>query len=75
MSIWTILWVLWIVAFFLIEAVAIVKDLDDFEARTLSNHFRRWFHTDTHLGRTIWLAVSGVFFAWFVVHIAVAGSI
>jgi hypothetical protein len=54
------------------EGVAIFNDKRD---DTLSEHFRQWFSTDTKLGRTVWLVVSGGFFAWFVVHIAVAGSV
>jgi hypothetical protein len=66
MNIWNVLWVLWIVSFAIIEAVAISNDVDE---DTLSEHLRKWFRVDTHLGRTVWLVVSGIFFAWFVVHI------
>lgn len=72
MSLFTWLWVAWGVAFAVIEAVAIFNDKKD---DTLSEHFRLWFSTHTRLGRTVWLVISGLFFAWFVVHIAVAGSI
>lgn len=65
--IWTVLWLLWIASFFLIEIPAIRNDL---RGDTLSEHFRRWFRTDTHRGRTVWLATFGLFAAWFVVHIA-----
>lgn len=68
---WTALWVAWGLAFAIIEYAAISNDIED---DTLSEHFRRWFRTDTYLGRTAWLIVSGGFFAWFVVHIAVAGA-
>lgn len=64
---WTILWVLWIAGFFAIEIPAIRNDKRD---DTLSEHFRRWFRTDTHRGRTAWLVTSGVFFGWFLIHIA-----
>lgn len=64
---WTTLWLLWIAAFVAIEGRAVLNDERD---DTLSEHFRRWFRTDTHRGRTVWLAVSGLFFAWFLVHIA-----
>lgn len=67
---WTFLWGLWALLFLVIEGVAILED----SGGTLSEHLRRWFRTDTHLGRTVWLVVSGLFFAWFVVHIAVAGA-
>lgn len=65
--IWTILWVAWILSFVAIEAVAVFNDKRD---DTLSEHFRRWFRVDTGAGRVVWLVVSGVFMAWFVVHIA-----
>jgi hypothetical protein len=66
----TLLWVLWAVMFAVIELVALTND----RYETLSTHLRRWFRTDTHIGRTVWLCVSGLFMAWFIVHIAVAGS-
>lgn len=75
MNIWTILWLGWGLAFALIEGAAIANDrAEGYGLRTLSVHLRRWFHTDTHRGRTAWLVTSGVFFAWFVTHIAVAGA-
>ena len=64
---WTLAWLLWIAAFAVIEGAALVNDK---RGDTLSEHFRRWFRTDTHRGRTAWLVVSGVFFAWFLIHIA-----
>lgn len=67
----TVLWILWGAAFAVIEAVALVRDA---RGDTLSEHFRLWFRTDTRKGRTVWMIVSGLFFAWFTVHIAVAGS-
>lgn len=68
---WTGLWIAWFAAFAVIEGVAIKNDV---KGDTLSEHLRLWFRTDTKPGRTAWLVVSGVFFAWFVTHIAVAGS-
>lgn len=68
---WTALWIAWFAAFAVIEGVAIKNDV---QGDTLSEHLRLWFRTDTKKGRTVWLVVSGVFFAWFVTHIAVAGS-
>lgn len=68
----TVLWVLWGAAFAVIEGVALVNDRKD---DTLSEHLRDWFRTDRKHGRTAWIVTSGVFFAWFVTHIAVAGSI
>ena len=64
--IWTLLWMAWIAMFGLIETVALANDS---KGDTLSEHFRRWFRVDTHYGRTAWLVVSGVFFAWFTAHI------
>jgi dolichol kinase len=72
MSVWTILWLLWGLAFAVIEGKAVLNDKRD---DTLSEHFREWFRTDTKRGRTVWLVVSGLFFAWFTTHIAVEGSI
>lgn len=72
MSWWTIAWIIWILSFFAIEIPAIRNDVPH---DTLSEHTRRWFSTKTRLGRTVWLFVSGAFAAWFIVHIAVAGSI
>lgn len=73
MSIWSVLWAAWVLGFAAIESAAIVHDHRE-PGATLSEHLRRWFRTDTHLGRTVWMVVSGIFFGWFVVHIAVAGS-
>ena len=62
------LWIGWIAAFAAIEAVALIRDA---QGDTLSEHFRLWFRTDTKLGRSIWLWLSGGFVAWFVIpHIA-----
>lgn len=72
MSVWTILWILWGVMFAAIEGVAIRNDA---RGDTLSEHLRLWFSTHDKRGRSVWLVVSGVFLAWFVTHIAVAGSI
>lgn len=72
MSVFTWLWIAWGAAFAVIEYIALFNDAKD---DTLSEHFRNWFETDTKRGRTAWLVVSGLFFAWFTTHIAVAGSI
>jgi hypothetical protein len=71
MSNWTFAWIIWIAEFIIIEGTALLNDRDN---DTLSEHLRLWFRTDVKIGRTIWLLVSGVFFGWFIVHIAVAGS-
>lgn len=72
MSVWTILWLLWGLAFVVIEAFAVVNDEPD---DTLSEHLRKWFRTDTKRGKFLWISVFGIFSAWFAVHIAVEGSI
>jgi len=66
--IWTVLWVAWVLGFFAIEIPALRNDI---KGDTLSEHLRRWFRVDTHLGRTVWLVASALFFvAWFIPHIA-----
>lgn len=75
MSLWGWLWVAWGAAFAVIEGVAIWRDREKDGVRTLSDHLVKWFSTKQKRGRTVWLVVSGCFFAWFVVHIAVPGSV
>lgn len=72
MSVWTWLWLAWIGVFAAIEGIALLNDARE---DTLSEHLRRWLRTDTKRGRTVWVVVSGVFFAWFVVHIAFPGDL
>lgn len=72
MSAWTIAWIIWGLLFAAIEGAAIANDKRD---DTLSEHLRLWFSTSQKTGRSVWIVVSGVFFAWFVTHIAVPGSI
>ena len=72
MTVWTWLWIAWGLAFAVIEGAAIANDK---KGDTLSEHVRLWFRTDVKLGRTVWLICSGCLAAWFVTHIAVAGSI
>lgn len=65
---YTAAWVSWVGIFVLIEGVAVANDIRE---DTLSEHFRRWFRTDTKVGRSIWLWFSGGFMLWFCVpHIA-----
>lgn len=72
MSGWTWAWVLWGLAFAVIEGAALInKEQGD----TLSEHLRKWFNTGSKAGRWAWLVTAGVFFAWFVTHIAVQGSV
>lgn len=66
MSVWTLLWLAWIAMFAGVEGVAVFNDVRE---DTLSEHLRRWFRVDTHVGRTAFLAASVVFFAWFLPHI------
>ena len=63
---WTVLWVGWIVAFFVIEGVALRNDMP---GDTLSEHIRKWLRMDTKLGRSVFLVAFGGFALWFVVHI------
>lgn len=73
MTIYDILWTAWVLAFAVIEGIAIRHDHHDAatgDHSTLSAHLRRWFRVDTHLGRTSWLAFSVVFMAFMVPHIA-----
>ena len=72
MDLWGWLWVVWGLAFAAIEGTALARDN---AAGTLSEHLRLWLRTDTKLGRTIWAIVSGVFFGWFVIHIAAPGLV
>lgn len=70
-NLWTILWVLWGLAFAVIEGVAIYYDHKDSGTRTLSDHLQNWFNTKrSKKGRMTWLVISGIFFAWFTTHIA-----
>ena len=71
MTVWTWLWLAWLVAFAVLEGYTIRSKR---KGDTLSETTRRWFGTNTKLGRMIWIASFGLFAAWFVVHIAVAGS-
>ncbi len=66
MTIWTTLWAGWILAFFVIEIIALRNDVP---RDTLSAHIRRWLRTDTKLGRTVFLVAFGGFICWFGVHI------
>lgn len=72
MSLFTWLWVAWGVAFAVIEGVALFNDR---QGDTLSEHFRKWFSTKEKKGRTLWVFISIVFFAWFTLHIAFDGTI
>lgn len=60
------LWILWIVAFAVVEGVALKNDVP---GDTLSEHIRLWFRLDSRLGRTAFLVAFGGFVAWFGVHI------
>lgn len=64
--IYSLLWVLWVLTFFIVEGFALRNDMP---GDTLSEHVRKWIRTDTKLGRTIFLVVFGGFVAWFSVHI------
>lgn len=68
MTIFTWLWIGWLVAFAVIEAVALKNDLPE---DTLSEHVRRWLSIHTQLGRTVFLIAFGGFTLWFAMHITV----
>jgi hypothetical protein len=71
--IWTVLWLLWGLIFAVVEGAALANDK---KGDTLSEHLRRWFRVDTHLGRTAWLVFSALFFiVWFIPHIAVGWNL
>jgi hypothetical protein len=75
-DVFTWLWFAWIGAFFAIEGSALALGDKPTMLRTLSANMRHWFHTDTVAGRSVWAIVAGVFFGWFVIHIATSpGSI
>lgn len=77
MTIYDILWLAWVLAFAVIEGVAIHHDRTDAatgDRSTLSAHLRRWFHVETHIGRTSWLVFSVAFMAFMVPHILGGGS-
>ena len=67
MTIFDRLWILWIIAFAVIEAWAIYYDRNNPEGpSTLSDHIRRWFRVKTFWGRTVWLyVVTPIFVGWF----------
>jgi hypothetical protein len=71
-NLWDFLWLAWLLAFAVIEGVAIRHDHHDAatgDRSTLSAHLRRWFHVNTHLGRTSWLVFSVLFMAFMIPHI------
>jgi hypothetical protein len=68
----TWLWLAWISAFFVIEGIALKLGDKSTTFRTLSANLRHWFHTDTVVGRSTWAVIGGVFFGWFIIHIATA---
>lgn len=71
------LWIVWILGFAGVETWAILEDKhhpqQPGQGFTLSAHLRRWFHTRTHWGRTVFLVVTGAFAAIFCVHIVSGG--
>lgn len=76
MDVFDWIWIVWAAvlagSFAVIEGIALVRKRPE---DTLSDHLRAWFHTNTHLGRTIWLAAFGALAVWLLTHIAVAGSV
>lgn len=64
--IFTILWIAWIAALFIVEGLALHHDMP---GATLSEHVQRWWRVDTHIGRTVFLIVWLLFAVWFPLHI------
>ena len=71
MSPWAVGWCVWVLWFFAEELPAI---LNKQPGDTLSEQFRKVFHTNNRVGRWVWAITFGIFAAWFGIHIAVAGS-
>lgn len=76
-TLFTALWVAWIVAFFVVEGVALWQDhkypASFDKGFTLSSHFRRWFSVKSHVGRTVFVLVTGAFATLFALHIVNGG--
>jgi len=71
-TVFNILWVCVLVIFgglfVVLETAALTnKQKDD----TLSERLRDWFHTNTKVGRIVWLVVWIIFAGWFAIHIAI----
>lgn len=62
----TVTWIAWILSFVVVEGIALVRDQKD---DTLSEHFQKWFRTDTNIGRTVFMVIWGLFAMWFGAHI------
>lgn len=69
MTFYDIAWPLLIRGALLIEGLALFADRDAMKEGTLSVHLRRWFRTDTHVGRNIWAALWCAFAGWMLLHI------
>ena len=63
---YTLLWIGWILAFVIIEGVALHNDMP---GDTLSEHIRKYFRVDVKIGRTIFLIIWVGFAAWMVAHV------
>jgi len=70
--VWALLWIGWALAFFAIELPAVFNKTHD---DTLSERLRALFHTNTKVGRSVWVICWGVFSALFLAHILGSGSI
>lgn len=64
--IWSVLWIGWFLMFAVVETLALRNDVP---GDTLSEHVRKWLHTNTKPGRTVFLCCFAAFAAWFAVHI------
>jgi hypothetical protein len=64
--VFTWLWALWALAFFVFEGWAIKNKT---RGDTLSEHFRHYFRVKGKTGSFVFLGMFGFFCAWFAAHI------
>lgn len=68
----TLLWILWIIAFFLLEVPAA---LNKTPGDTLSEHVWKWFAVRDRSGKYRWRRILLlIILAWLVVHLLTGGS-
>lgn len=63
------LWVAWLAMSAVVEIVAWPAIDDAIKEGALGVQLRRWFRIDTHIGRSLLIAVRGGFGVWFLLHI------
>jgi hypothetical protein len=72
---WVTLGLVLIAGFTVLETIGVRMQE---KGHTCSATLRRWFHTTTVRGRTVWIIVCGLIFAaevWFVAHILSPGLV